>query len=716
MMELKLGREAAWSFVGFAVVTYFVFWPVFLHPGLDVFQPFTFRTRVDVDLVLWILSTVAENLVSNPLHLFAGNTLYPAPAPVMFSEHLLSQQVSFAPIYLATGNAVLGMQVTLLFNIAMCGTAMYLLLRHWGCSVAAAVLGGIFYAFTPTRYHAAFAPHTSAVQYLPLAILFLDRSLDHGRWRDALAFALSLALQMLTSFYLAYVTVFVIAPYLLAKLALRRNLARGGLARAALAALAAGVVFGVVSYPYFSLSAAGSLTADAAPGANLMSAVGWRSYLYPSIVAREWPGWWIPGMSLYLGIFPIAFAIVGLFGRSRPFTRTPAVPLLAAMFVTYVLSLGVPRVPEDQPLRVIFAWISSTLPGFSAMRAPGRFAMGVFLCVAAFAGFGVDVAVQRARRRGINTAAIYASLSLVAVLAGLDFGIAHFRFETRRIPWGIWTAPIYQALRDAPPGPVLEVPGGVLEPAMYRFAESEAGLYSLYHRHPTLNGYTGHFPNSYLLLMSLARALPDPRAVDLLGELCGLRYLVVHESKLSAIDRKLWRRSDLIAQARFGNDVLYELPAIEPVLLPGLMGRGDGASTLVGTPLRPLAPEEMQMSIGISPAEEPAADLEKRKAQFMMRIRVRVANRSPATWPVLSLDASQAVHWVYRWEDSDGRQVGRERSRRMAFDLGPGESVSTTLHLFIPKDGNRLDLVIGLRQGDTWFPETIRLPARQAKG
>jgi hypothetical protein len=712
----RLLGEAAAVFPLFALVTFAVYWPVFVHPGTDTFLPFAHTLQADVHLLLSILSTVARSLVSNPTDLFAGDTLYPDPAPIVHSEHLLAQQVTFAPLFLLTGNPVLGMQGSLFLNMTLCGVSMYLLLRHWRVSPAAAVFGGFVYANFPARYFDIHAPHVSAVQYLPLALLFLDRTLTRPRVADAVLLSLFAALQMLTSFYLAYVTVFVLGSFGLVAVALRRGATPRSLVAAGAAAVAAGGVLLVVALPYLESAARGGFR-EHDPGLLMVSSnTPWASYVYPPIAVRNW-GWRMMGIDNYLGVLPLVLALAGTALWLRPLATSPVLPVLCAVAVTYLLALGPTRGPNAILFGKPYDLASEWLPGFAIMRVPHRFGSGVMLGVAVLAAFGLESAIGVLRRRRWRTVAMGFVVAVLCVAVAFEFGLFHFRYRTMNPPVGDEVPPVYRALAELDAGPVVEIPGGFIDGVVYQLLESRYTYLSIFHRQKLLNGYTGYWPPTYRVLMGLTRSLPDPRALELLTRMTGLRYLVLHEDQVPAIERGPWRDAPGLKYVeRFGRDVLFEAPRREADLLEALLANRGSDRTVLGTPLAPLAEAHRAMGIRLAPGQDfgPDAPIVVRHRTVPVPVRVVVENRSAATWPALALDAAWTVHWAYRWERPDGTPaVPRQGSQPLAYDLAPGQSVATTLRVLVPRGDDPVNLVIGLRQGTRWLPEVIVLPVER---
>ncbi len=709
----RIGREGLAIFPVFAVITFLTYWPVFSETCCSVFSPLHTRLSADVNLILWILSTVARSLWSNPFDLFGGNILYPEPAPIAGAEHMLAQQVFFAPLFALSGNPVWSMQWTLFLNATLCGVAMYLLLRHWRAAVPAAIFGGFVYAMFPSRYTGIHAPNVYAAQYLPLVILFLDRSVDSRRAKDAMLFGLFLALQMLTSFYLAYVSLAVVGAFSLGKALGQPKLDARAWAAPVLAAMVAGVLLGASALPYLDNATSGEFGEHRTMALKLASNSTWQSFLYSPVVIRLW-GWRPAGMQNYLGVVPLVLAVVGCVAWWRPRARSPVLGLLIAAVVTYFMSLG--PGPETSLLGRPYDWAASVLPGFSVMRVPSRFVAGVMLAVAVLAGFGFhSISAALLRRTGRQWCA-YAALVVFGFATALEFGLFHVRLGSQQRAVGEDIPDVYRALAQLEKGPVLEIPAGVLD-GTFIMPESNYGYFSIFHRQPLLNGYTGYRPPTYLLLMSLSRALPNPRALELLQSLTGLRYVVLHTDRMSELDLAPWRQPINAESIKsYGKDVLVELPPCDADLETAMMNNSGAESTVLGSPLRRLDDAARVASIELTPGQPLAdrnADVPIAASYVRMLVRVEVENLSGVVWPVLALDPELVVHWAYRWQERDGDgwvPVGSQRRLRFAYDLAPGERTASTLRVLLPPYGGRFKLEIGLEQAGRWFSGSLEIP------
>jgi len=322
--------EAAVVIAGYAALAIFLLRPFFDNPAHTVIDTFATKeggwlTAPDVNLIMWVISWDWHALTTHPLSLFNANIFHPAPATLASSEHMLGHLPVFGPIYALSGNPVLANQLNVLSMFAFCGAAMYALLRHWGAPRAAAAFGGFVYAFHPLRSFGLPHSHLLADEYLPLAVLFLDRTLIQQRIRSALAFGLFLALQALTSYYLAYMSAVALAGYAFGVLwATRGRLRLRGVALVAGGGAAAVLAVGLLSLPYLRLRHLGVIADYTESWHLVMGATDlWRNYLYPPIAVREW-GWrsW-PGLNVYVGLLALASALLAL---APPWRRRWRVP------------------------------------------------------------------------------------------------------------------------------------------------------------------------------------------------------------------------------------------------------------------------------------------------------------------------------------------------------------------------------------------------------
>jgi hypothetical protein len=157
------------------------------------------------------------------------------------------------------------------------------------------------------------------------------------------------------------------------------------------------------------------------------------------------------------------------------------------------------------------------------LRVPARFAVIVFLGLAVLAGIGAAWLLAKLPRgpRLVATAALGAAIlaeGWVAPMPVVAFAPLGAESDRKAYAW----------LSRQPPGGVLELPVSASVAATSTFQYQFA---MLVHRHPIVNGYTGHRSSIQDFLNGAASPLFDPdEAGDGLTGLrrIGVRYIVLH--------------------------------------------------------------------------------------------------------------------------------------------------------------------------------------------
>ena len=129
--------------VFYAVLSAWLLWPLPLHAAgtvIDSYRLYSLASTqvfADLLLVMWIMAWECHALVTYPARLFSANAFHPVPHSLALSEHFLGNLPWFAPVYAATGNAVLALNVTMFASYVLAGLSMYWLVRAWTGSRAA---------------------------------------------------------------------------------------------------------------------------------------------------------------------------------------------------------------------------------------------------------------------------------------------------------------------------------------------------------------------------------------------------------------------------------------------------------------------------------------------------------------------------------------------------------------------------------------------------
>ena len=149
---VRLSR-ASWApvliLLGYALAAVGLTWRMWADPGHMAPTAFGGRPNMDVYLATWFMRYVATALAHGHMPALV-TTAVNAPQGInaMWNTSLLGPAVVLTPVTLVAGPIA---SLTLLTTVGFAGSAasMYFVLRRWEASVAAAALGGAFFAFMP---------------------------------------------------------------------------------------------------------------------------------------------------------------------------------------------------------------------------------------------------------------------------------------------------------------------------------------------------------------------------------------------------------------------------------------------------------------------------------------------------------------------------------------------------------------------------------------
>lgn len=450
------------------------------------------------------------------------------------------------------------------FVVSMLGG--YLLVREVTGSRAAALLGGIAFAFCPYRT-SQFAGHLQLLGtgWIALAFFFLERLLKRGRWRQGIFLGIALGLAALSAWYYAYlVAVGLVVYFVLRAFSLRRDLqvrrvAGGLLAGAAVFLLLASPV----AVPSLQLWQQGDLT-HSAKAADENSAAP-LDYVVPNPLQ---PVWGQPAMqarseenviesALYPGLPVAVIACAGWWwsrkrkgkwkvesseskvksekskveGTTFHFplsTRSfPWYPWLGLGLVCFVLSLGltlhdaggqmkIGGGPLALPGQLLYDW----LPLYSSMRAFARFGILVMLACAALLGLGWAGLLRRGPA-WLRMRPLFATL-VAAVLILADFWTGPYSWGTTTVQ----PTATAQYLAQQSPGTVMQMPllSSQSGPALFQH---------IYYNKPIAYGYETFEPVQWAAKRDQLEDFPSDRCLDVLAS-WGVRYIVVSANAYGA--------------------------------------------------------------------------------------------------------------------------------------------------------------------------------------
>jgi hypothetical protein len=506
-------------------------WPLASAPGT-----WTRVDNADTALNTWAVAWVGIMALRDPLHLFDANIFFPEPRTLAFSEVMLPQALLGAPLTWAGIDPVLVYNLLVMAGFALSGTAMAWVVSEWTGSRAAGIVAGLAYAFnahTLVRFGHLQALH---VQYLPLALYALDRTIQAPGRRWAILLAATLALQALTSNYLLVMS----AIAMIAAVAVRPDAWRP----APLAALAGGaalaaIVLAPFLYPYWLAHTRQGLVRSF--GDVAMYSATWRDWL--STGGRLHYGWWSQqwyaeaSSSLFPGITVLLLAGAALI--HGPAWRDPRARMALAIGVAgAALAFGA-HLPG---YRVLYA----AIPLLQGIRAVSRFGWLTLFALPILAGFTVAAWSRRSTPAGAAVLALI--LSAAVTLEALRAPMGFTAYEG--IP------KIYDRVAAMNDIVLAELP---FPPRASIQDNGPSVLFAAWHLKPLLNGYSGFTPASYATHEAVMRLFPLPDSVRSLRAI-GVTHVLLHKRRVA---RELLQQCavspEITLVADEGDEVMYSL-------------------------------------------------------------------------------------------------------------------------------------------------------------
>jgi hypothetical protein len=518
----RLKTEVGLAALGAVLLAIVMTWPLVLHLGTTV--P---RDIGDPLAEAWQPAWGGHALLHQPLHFFDANRFWPIDESLAFGDAL----IGYAPTGIIGSGphaAMVRYDLLFLFAYSLAFFGAYLLARELGLGPAGAAVAGAAFAFAPYRLEQDGHMQVISSGGIPLAIAFAARGIRRqspgwvfwawlvAAWQVSIGWVLGLPF--------AYGIGGAIVVALVAWLARGRPpLPR----RMIVAGIAGALVFVAVSYwiaqPYLHI-------ADEFPGAKrtphevaafsgplkVFLAAPEENWIWGAATAgiRDTLTTW-QEKTLFPGALILVLALVGLWSTSLP--KRWRVGLGIAAVAIMALELGF---REEGGLLWPYRVLYDALPGWDAIRTPGRLATFSSLALALLAAAGAEAAIRAAGRRrwpAWTAVAIAGVLGLAIVTEGrsLPFDPFDNQAEPRVPPAASSTADI--------PQPQLHLPALTAKENRAYQLESTQGFPEI------VNGRASTNPAPVLNLIRDMANFPDAATVRELLQY-GVRTVVIHTS------------------------------------------------------------------------------------------------------------------------------------------------------------------------------------------
>ena len=536
----------------------------------------------DPSMFAWQISWAGHALLHNPLHLWDSNTFYPSPHSLAFTDTLLGY-APFGMVGSTMDDAVLRYNILYVLLHALAFIGAYALTRQLGAHPLGAAVAGVAWAYAPWRL--AHAGHMNVISTGGIALCLAMIARGHGWslrrghrperhrpwWALAgwLVGAWQITLGLAIGLVFAYVVIgiCVVAAVCYGWSWWRRERPAFGI-RLLAADLIGGVFFAAATL-YMGLAYTEVVELNPQAGRSLdwtrMFSPPWRAlFIAPQeswlwgdrhAAAREQLSW-PPEMALLPGVALLALAAMGL--SLSVFRIRHRVLLALGAVGTGLLALGSTLGHDGDPG---YLTLSKHLPGWDALRTPGRLMVWITLLLAILAAGAISALVAGVRpadprpdaegvRGGRAAARVGRAMLRIALLIPLVLVLVE---GVNRTPHP--EVPKYpEAMRSAP-DPILVLPSdGIMEMPIMLWSTNG------FPRIP--NGIVTFVPAAQEQIRSVSKSFPDQVSVAYLRQLGFRSVLVVRDS----IGGTPWeavpgRSADGLGITReeIGNTVLYRL-------------------------------------------------------------------------------------------------------------------------------------------------------------
>lgn len=501
---MRAGKGLGGATLLVVVLTVVVTWPQAL------FLTSRFANHHDAQFSIWRLGWIAHALVTAPFHLFDANIFHPAKATLAYSDATMLEGLVAAPLFWLGVPPTLVYNLMLLAGFAGSGVAMFVLARHVTGQTAPALVAAAVFTVLPYRIEHFMHLELQWTMFVPLTLWAVHKAVDSGSRRWGAWVGVLLFLQILACVYYGVFLAMTLPVFvLLLVLLTARDRVPTLIPVFAVALLVAAVLTVPFAVPYATAAReVGGRTVEeiARYSASL------RSYFATSASNLVWgwsaDRWGDAELRLFPGLTAMLLALVALAFRPRSIVGVYALTLAFAVELSFGLNGTV--------YRALFSHVDA-LQGF---RATARFAAIAGAALSVLSAIGVTRIVEVFRSARARSAAVTVALLLVAG-EGLNRPMALTSAEPVEPP------PVYQVIRTAPPGALLELP----LPDLKRLPglEPTYQLWSLWHWRPLLNGYSGYYPRDYIMTVLRMNVFPGEGTLDRLRA-HDVRYIIVHRA------------------------------------------------------------------------------------------------------------------------------------------------------------------------------------------
>ena len=517
-------RRAILVLLAYVLLTVVMTWPVTARLGTHLAGG-----RDDLRHHQWNFWWVKKSIMEGYNPFYTHLLYHPHGVSLVYNSMAWLSIAAWLPLQAIIGNNA-AYNLIFMTAFALNGFTMYLLARELTGSLPAAFIGGLVYGFWPYTMSHYDHPSMMTVFWVPLALLYLRRTLERGQKRDALLAALFLALTGLTRWHLLIMGGVAIGLYLLCSWLGRRSYqTRRNLGLLLLVGLVAGALMAPLAITQLAQTSPKDIFVDE----QTLGQTDLLAYILPS---RYHPLWgdavshfyanFIVNR-LYIPVLGYTTVILALYGAAKNWQQSR--PWVLAVVAYIALALGPQLRINGQLYQVPTPYrLVGNLFFIRMLRRPDRFNVFLGLPMGLLVSLGIK-ALLRQRPLGQK------STLLVAMMGALILG------EYCPVPFSTWLphTPAWYSQLAQEPGyfAVLDLP---MHPRVF---DKWYMFYQITHGKPLVEGHVSRPPQEASTFIDSVpffgevrqRNAMDPTLMDVSHQLqplaeANIRYIILHKN------------------------------------------------------------------------------------------------------------------------------------------------------------------------------------------
>jgi hypothetical protein len=521
--ELSL-RELGLVAVVACLLAVMMHWPLILNLGDDIPKDIG-----DPLTESWQVAWGGHALAHQPLDFFQANQFWPVDDSLAYGDAL----IGYAPAGLVgsgPNDAVVRYDLLFLFAYALTFLGAYVLARELGLGPAGAAVAGAASAFAPFRLEQDGHLQVISSGGIPLCLALGLRGMRLRSPWWLFAAWLFAAWQLSLGFVLGLPLAYLLAAGALAAAVIWWRRGRPQLDRRLLTGAVAGLVVfvavaGLIARPYFRVAdenpeakrPPSTIAAYSGPVSVFLTAPE-ENFVWgeaTSSIREDLDN--IPEKTLFPGLLILGLAIAGLWSASLD--RQLRIGLGLAAVAISILALGFRE--GGAGFLWPYRWLYEVLPGWEAIRTPGRLLTFSSLALALLAAAGAESALRALGRRGHGARAFTATAVILVLLIAV---------EGRGLPFDPGDDQAQPPVPDPPvstaavPAPQLHLPAERAEDNRRYLLWSTDGFPKI------VNGRASTNPDLIEDLIDEMAGFPDAPTVERLREF-GVESVVLHTDR-----------------------------------------------------------------------------------------------------------------------------------------------------------------------------------------